>query len=140
MYARLLGLALLLGIPDPARAVEDRLQVANPYADSFVHYFDGPIGPASGELVMDRPGGALDTDKIPDEARLSGDCYLSRSIALGQGIAAVVGENSNPSFADRVYIMVEHPPRPTTFKAVVGWDRRRSADHSNLEGGPTLRN
>jgi len=30
--------------------------------------------------------------------------------------------------------------RPTTFKAVVGWDRRRSADRSNLEGGPTLRN
>ena len=67
------------------------------------------------------------------------DRYLSRSMALGQGIAAVVGENSNPSFADWVYIVVEHPPRPTTFRAVVGWDRRRGADRSNLEGPSTLR-
>lgn len=66
------------------------------------------------------------------------DRYLSRSMARGQGIAAVVGENSNPTFADWVYIVVEHPPRPTTFKAVVGWERRRGADRSNLEGS-TLR-
>jgi len=60
--------------------------------------------------------------------------YLSRSTALLEGIAAVVGVNENPSFGDWVYIVVEHPPGPTTFKAVVGWDRRRSADRSNLEG------
>jgi hypothetical protein len=74
-----------------------------------------------------------------DRGAVLWDRYLSRSTALGQGIAAVVGENSNPSFADWVYIVVQHPPRPTTFKAVVGWDRRRGADRSNLEGGPTLR-
>jgi hypothetical protein len=62
------------------------------------------------------------------------DRYLSRSVGLGQGIAAVVGENSNPTFADWVYIVVQHPPRPATFKAVVGWERRRGADRSNLEG------
>ncbi|MEX2220312.1 MAG: hypothetical protein WEG40_00805 [Candidatus Rokuibacteriota bacterium] len=66
------------------------------------------------------------------------DRYLSRSTARGQGIAAVVGENSNPTFADWVYIVVEHPPRPTIFKAVVGWERRRGADRSDLEGS-TLR-
>jgi hypothetical protein len=60
--------------------------------------------------------------------------YLSRSVGLGQGIAVVVGENSNPSFADWVYLVVQHPPRPATFRAVVGWERRRGADRSNLEG------
>ncbi len=63
------------------------------------------------------------------------DRYLSRSTALGQGIAAVVGENSNPSFADWVYLVIQNPPTPTTFRAVVGWERRRGADRSNLEGG-----
>jgi hypothetical protein len=252
MYKGFLGLALLLGITGPAQAVEYRLQVASLYADSFVHYFDGPIGTGSGEPVMDRLGRELDTSKIPSGAlladrpfrygweavagsfravkviaeikpgegarrwdevawegnpgersvwviaptttrtqevihvalrgvtlgagepsalryylpyRVTGsptpqsavtyplawlrfyegrgpalwDRYLSRSVALGQGIAAVVGENSNPSFADWVYIVVEHPPRPTTFRAVVGWDRRRGADRSNLEGPSTLR-
>jgi len=62
------------------------------------------------------------------------DRYLSRSTGLGQGIAAVVGENSNPSFADWVYLVIQHPPQPTTFNAVVGWERRRGADRSNLEG------
>lgn len=63
------------------------------------------------------------------------DRYLSRSVGLGQKVALVIGENSNPSFADWVYIVVQHPPSPATFKAVIGWDRRREADRSNLEGG-----
>lgn len=62
------------------------------------------------------------------------DRYLSRSTGLGQGIAVVVGENSNPSFADWVYIVIQHPPRPTTFRTVVAWERRRGADRSNLDG------
>jgi hypothetical protein len=47
----------------------------------------------------------------------------------------VVGENSNPTFADWVYLVIQNPPAPTTFRAVVGWERRRGADRSNLEGG-----
>jgi len=62
------------------------------------------------------------------------DRYLSRSLGLGQGAAVVVAENPNPSFADWVYIVVQHPPQPATFKVVVGWERRRGADRSNLEG------
>lgn len=62
------------------------------------------------------------------------DRYLSHSVGLGQGIAVVVGENSNPSLADWVYIIVQHPAQPATFKAVIGWDRRREADR-NLWGG-----
>jgi hypothetical protein len=84
-------------------------QVAVTYPLDFVRFYEGR-GPA----LWDR--------------------YLSRSTGLGQGIAVVVGENSNPSFADWVYIIVQHPPRPTTFKAVVGWERRRGADRPNLDG------
>jgi len=63
--------------------------------------------------------------------------YLSQTVALSEGLAAVIGINDNPSFADWVYFVVEHPPKPTTFKAVIGWERRRSSDRSNFEGvGP----
>jgi hypothetical protein len=61
--------------------------------------------------------------------------YLTRSVSLSDGLAAVVGVNDNPSFGDWVYFVVEHPSKPTTFKAVVGWERRRSADRSNFDGG-----
>jgi hypothetical protein len=60
--------------------------------------------------------------------------YLSKSLSLAAGVAVVVGANDNESLADWVYIVVEHPPQPTTFKVVVGWDRRRGGDHSNFEG------
>ena len=46
----------------------------------------------------------------------------------------MIGINENPSFADWVYFVVEHPAKPTTFKAVIGWERRRSGDRSNFEG------
>jgi hypothetical protein len=60
--------------------------------------------------------------------------YLSKSLSLAASVAVVVGANDNESLADWVYIVVEHPPQPTTFKVVVGWDRRRGGDHSNFEG------
>ena len=247
MWKSLVGLALILGLAGPAGAVEYRLQIANLYRESFVHYFDGPLGTGSGDLVMERLGRDLDAERIPSGAlltdrtfrygwealtgsfravkviaeikpaegarrwdevvwlgnpgersvwviaptttrtqevlhvalqgapvaagespalryylpyRVTGspapqtavtypldflrfyegrgttlwDRYLSRSTGLGPGIAAVVGESSNPSFADWVYLVIQHPPQPTTFKAVVGWERRRGADRSNLEG------
>lgn len=62
------------------------------------------------------------------------DRYLSRAVSPEGGLAVVVGVNQNPSFADWVYIIVVHPAEPSTFKVVVGWDRRRSADASNIEG------
>ena len=65
--------------------------------------------------------------------------YLSRTVALAEGLAAVIGINDNPSFADWVYLVVEHPPKPTTFKAVIGWERRRSGDRSNFEGPGVIR-
>ena len=36
-------------------------------------------------------------------------------------------------------LVVEHPPKPTTFKAVIGWERRRSGDRSNFEGVGVIR-
>jgi hypothetical protein len=247
MWKSLVGLVLILGLTGPAGAVEYRLQVANLYRESFVHYFDGPLGTGAGDLVMERLGRDLDAARLPSGAllgdrtfrygwealagsfravkviaeikpaegarswdevawagnpgersvwviaptttrtqevvhvalqgtpisagevpalrhylpyRVTGspapqsavtypldfvrfyegrgpvlwDRYLSRSTGLGQGIAAVVGESSNPSFADWVYLVVQHPPQPTTFKAVVAWERRRGADRSNIEG------
>jgi hypothetical protein len=59
--------------------------------------------------------------------------YLSRSLNLAGGLAVVVGVSDNESMADWIYIVVENPPQPTTFKVVVGWDRRRDGDHPNLE-------
>jgi hypothetical protein len=250
MYGLVLGLALLAGLVAPAAGEEYRLQVASNQREAFMHYFDGPLGTGSGELVMERLGRDVDTGRIPSGALLGDrpfrygwdavaasfgavkviaeirpaegprrwdevvwngrpgdrsvwvigatttrtqevihvalqglappgdapalryyvpyrvtvspspqtvvtyplgflrfyedrgpvlwDRYLSRSVGLGQGIAMVVGENSNPSFADWVYIVIQHPAQPATFKAVVGWERRRGADRSNLES-PTIR-
>jgi hypothetical protein len=250
MYGLVLGLVLLAGLAAPAAGEEYRLQVASILQEAFMHYFDGPLGTGSGELVMERLGRDVDTGRIPSGALLGDrpfrygwdavaasfgavkviaeirpaegprrwdevvwngrpgdrsvwvigatttrtqevihvalqglappgdapalryyvpyrvtvspspqtvvtyplgflrfyedrgpvlwDRYLSRSVGLGQGIAMVVGENSNPSFADWVYIVIQHPAQPATFKAVVGWERRRGADRSNLES-PTIR-
>jgi hypothetical protein len=62
------------------------------------------------------------------------DRWLSRAVRPEDGLAVVVGESDNPSFADWVYVVVEHPPGPATFKVVVGWERRRSTDVPNVEG------
>jgi hypothetical protein len=62
------------------------------------------------------------------------DRYLSKSVSLREGVAAIVGINDNPSFADWVYVVVQHPAKPATFDVVMGWDRRRSGDRSNFEG------
>jgi len=47
MWKPLVSLALILGLAGPVGAVEYRLQVANLYRESFVHYFDGPLGSGS---------------------------------------------------------------------------------------------
>lgn len=60
--------------------------------------------------------------------------YLSKSVGLGDGIAAVVGINEGGAFPDWVYVVVQHPAEPATFKVVVGWDRRENVDRSSKEG------
>ena len=60
--------------------------------------------------------------------------HLAKSINLGEGLAVLVGANETPAFADWVYLIVQHPPQSTTFKAVLGWGRRMSGDKSSKEG------
>ena len=60
--------------------------------------------------------------------------YLGKSVALGEGVAVVVGASDTPAFADWVYLVVQHPPQPAAFKVVLGWGRRISSDKSSKEG------
>lgn len=52
--------------------------------------------------------------------------YVSRGLDLREGLGAVVGENSNQTFPDHVYLIVEQGAQPTTYKAVLLW--RESTD------------
>jgi hypothetical protein len=61
--------------------------------------------------------------------------YLARGLGLDGGIAAVVGVNDDPTMADSLYVLVEHPQGPVTFKVVVAWVRRPSTSWSDIEGG-----
>ena len=49
------------------------------------------------------------------------DKYVSRSLELNEGLGAVVGENSNQTFPDQVYLIVQQGAQPTTYKAVLLW-------------------
>jgi len=52
--------------------------------------------------------------------------HLSRTLDLGGGIAAVIGDNFNPSFPDQVYLIVDQPAHSMTFKAVLVWRDRQT--------------
>jgi hypothetical protein len=52
--------------------------------------------------------------------------YLSRAVDLSEGLAAVVGRGGING--DWVYLLVEDPPEPTTFRAIIGWTYRGSGD------------
>jgi len=60
------------------------------------------------------------------------DKYLSRAVDLSEGLAAVVGTGG--IYGDWVYLLVEDPPEPTTFRAVIGWTYRGSGDQG-IQGG-----
>lgn len=49
------------------------------------------------------------------------DRYISHGLDLGEGLGAVVGENSNQFFPDQVYLIVQQAAQPTTYKAVLFW-------------------
>jgi hypothetical protein len=49
------------------------------------------------------------------------DRYVARSLDLGEGLGAVVGENDNQSLPDHVYVIVQQAARPTTYRAVLFW-------------------
>jgi hypothetical protein len=53
--------------------------------------------------------------------------YLSSVLDLSLGIALVVGDNDMPTYADHAYVLVEQAPTPTTYSAVLVWERRGRA-------------
>lgn len=57
--------------------------------------------------------------------------WLSRYLDLSDGIATVVGIESNPTYPDRVYLLIEQGSEPRQFKAVLGY-RKRPAAEENL--------
>jgi hypothetical protein len=62
--------------------------------------------------------------------------HLSRAVDLRDGLAAVVGVNTTAG--DWVHLVIEPPPTPTPFKAVIGW-RRRGASDEVIAGTGTTR-
>jgi len=52
------------------------------------------------------------------------DKYIAKSLDMTHGVGAVVGQNTQSSFADLVYIIVEQGPTPTTFEVVLTWNDR----------------
>ena len=59
-----------------------------------------------------------------EERGTAWDRYLSSKLDLSGGIAAVIAENFNPTFPDRVYIIIRQGPQPTTHKAMLVWRTR----------------
>ena len=64
--------------------------------------------------------------------------FLSRGAEPRGGLAAVVGVNSLGT--DWVYLVVEQPPEPTTFRTAVGWARRGVSDRIEAGVGGSGRN
>ncbi len=62
--------------------------------------------------------------------------YVSRVLNLARGIGVVVGVNHSPLMADHVYLIVSQGTEPTTYKAVLVWQRREYSDRGNVESGP----
>src|SRR5258707_6857090 len=56
-----------------------------------------------------------------EERGLIWDRYVSQSLDLGGGLGAVVGGNSNQTFPDQAYLIVQQGAQPTTYKAVLLW-------------------
>ena len=56
------------------------------------------------------------------------DRHLGSATDLSRGLAAIVGTSEAQISSDTVYLVVQHAPGPQTFKAVVGWRPRPSAD------------
>lgn len=67
------------------------------------------------------------------------DRYLSRSVDPTEGLAAVVGVNSVGG--DWVYLVVQQPAEPVTFRVAIGWDRRGANDRviAGTGGGIRIR-
>lgn len=59
---------------------------------------------------------------------------LSRYLDLADGIAAVVAMEPYPDRPDRVYLVIQQPAEPRTFKVVLAWRKREGAFKNLFEG------
>ena len=59
--------------------------------------------------------------------------WISRYLDLGDGIGAVVGVDTNPTFPDKVFLVIEQTPEPRTFKAALAWRKRPAAHFPQYE-------
>lgn len=59
---------------------------------------------------------------------------LARHMDLGEGIAALVAENRSMVFADWVFLVIDHPPAPTTYDVVIAWRDRERLRATQWEG------
>lgn len=64
--------------------------------------------------------------------------YLGPKLELAPGIAVVVGENPNAEYPDAVFLVVEQPPAPTTYDAVIAWRHRSRGQFNPYYEGPGL--
>jgi hypothetical protein len=61
--------------------------------------------------------------------------WLSRYLDLADGIVAVVGVEPNSIYPDRVYLVIEQPAEPRTFKVVLGWRKRLGLEENLFQLG-----
>lgn len=59
--------------------------------------------------------------------------WISRYLDLGDGIGALVGVDTNPTFPDRVFLVIDQPPAPAVFKAALAWRKRPQAGSSQFD-------
>jgi hypothetical protein len=66
--------------------------------------------------------------------------WLSKSLKLHEGLAALVGVNDDPLITDVVYLIVEQADKPTMYEAVLAWRRRTHTDRGNIEAPGAIEN
>ncbi len=66
--------------------------------------------------------------------------WLSKSMELREGLAALVGVNDDALITDVVYLIVQQADRPTTYEAILAWRRRTHTDRGNIEAPGAIEN
>ena len=95
--------------------------------------FQPQIGPLDGKklLAVSMP---LNFVWAEQERGVLWTKWLSKSLELHEGLAALVSGNDDPLITDVVYLIVEQADQPTTYEAVLAWGRRTHTDRGNIEG------
>ncbi len=60
--------------------------------------------------------------------------WLARYVDLREGIAAVIGQNRNPVFADSVFLVIQQGSAPATYTTAIAWRNREPTRTNQWEG------